>query len=123
MEKFIAIVKAVFSAAHSLPGYKGLCRNLHGHNWSVSVALSRTSLDNIGLSTDLSAIKAALKEIVADLDHCYLNENPNLEGLIPSAENIAKYINNAIAVRFPDAELEYVEVAEGENSSIRYIKN
>ena len=33
-------VKGHFDAAHSLAGYPGECRNLHGHTWDVEVSVS-----------------------------------------------------------------------------------
>ena len=33
MTKYILEYTTDISAAHHLPGYQGLCQNLHGHNW------------------------------------------------------------------------------------------
>ncbi len=120
MEFYTAKVRKSFSAAHHIPGYKGDCRNLHGHNWTVEAAITRNVIDELGLSTDLREAKKGLMEIVESLDHTCLNDNPLLEGIPPTAENIAKYIFNRLTERFPQAEIDYVEVYEGPNTCIRY---
>ena len=45
-----------FSAAHRLCGYEGACSNLHGHNWTVRVALEAERLDNIGMADRKSVV-------------------------------------------------------------------
>lgn len=65
-----------FSAAHHLPqlveGHK--CRRVHGHNYTVTVVLEDTELDEHGFVQDygeLADVKAFLDE---HLDHRDLNE-------------------------------------------------
>ncbi|MBR2216196.1 MAG: 6-carboxytetrahydropterin synthase QueD [Selenomonadaceae bacterium] len=86
-------VKAAFEAAHRIVGYPGKCDRLHGHNWTVEAAVCGEELDALGMLIDFKELKAALKEILAELDHQYLNELPPFtQGTNPTAENIAQYI-------------------------------
>lgn len=65
-----------FEAAHSLPhlpeGHK--CRNLHGHSYKVVVHCYSRELDERGFVVDYADISAAMRPIVAMLDHKNLND-------------------------------------------------
>ena len=120
MEFFTAKVRKTFSAAHFIPNYSGNCRNLHGHNWTIETAITRTELDELGLSTDLREVKKVLENIIETLDHTCLNDNALLKGIPPTAENIARFIYNELEKQFPIANVDYVDVHEGPNTCIRY---
>jgi 6-pyruvoyltetrahydropterin/6-carboxytetrahydropterin synthase len=89
-----------FSSAHNLRGYEGNCENLHGHNWKVEAYLKGDTLDNVGMLVDFRVFKKALKTILDDLDHKYLNEHPYFEVVNPTSENIAKYIFDELSKTF-----------------------
>lgn len=66
-----------FCAGHRLKDYKGLCSNLHGHNYVARiVADRRNSLDALGMVVDFKRIKEPLKKwIDENWDHgMILNE-------------------------------------------------
>ncbi len=81
-----------FAAAHNLNNYQGECENLHGHNWRVEVVVKARELDKAGLCIDFKILKAETKELLATLDHKYLNELEQFRGLSPSSENISRFI-------------------------------
>ena len=60
-----------FSSAHRLTnGYQGKCRNLHGHNYKISVTLCSQQLDQHDLLIDFSIISELFDAYVQDkLDH------------------------------------------------------
>jgi len=64
-----------FEAAHFLPGYDGLCANLHGHSYRLLVTLRGEILKDItspknGMVVDFSDLKAIVeREVVTVLDH------------------------------------------------------
>ncbi len=89
---FEASVKASFSGAHRLKGYRGKCENIHGHNWDVEVFIGAETLDKQGISIDFRLLRRKLKDILAALDHRDLNKVAFFKRDNPSAENIAKYI-------------------------------
>jgi len=89
---FEVSVRAGFSGAHRLKGYRGKCENIHGHNWDVEVFIGAETLDKQGISLDFRLLRRKLKGILAALDHRDLNKIAFFKKDNPSAENIAKYI-------------------------------
>ena len=81
-----------FEAAHRLPnvphGHK--CARLHGHSYRISVHLEGTVGDTTGWVMDFDDISAAVKPIVKELDHYYLNEIDGLEN--PTSEVLAMWL-------------------------------
>jgi 6-pyruvoyltetrahydropterin/6-carboxytetrahydropterin synthase len=88
-----------FSAAHNLRGYRGKCEEFHGHNWKVQVSLASCQLGKIGMVEDFKAIKQRLKDILALVDHKYLNSLPYFRKDNPTSENIAKFIYERMKVK------------------------
>jgi 6-pyruvoyltetrahydropterin/6-carboxytetrahydropterin synthase len=88
---FQVSVEETFSAGHALRGYKGKCENPHGHNYRVRVNVEGEQLDSIGLLFDFVHLKRILRELIGDVDHKFLNDQPPFDSLNPSAENIAKF--------------------------------
>ena len=114
----VKVIKS-FSAAHNLRGYEGNCENLHGHNWKVEATLCGGALDNVGMLTDFRILKKALKSIIDDLDHSYLNDNPVFKTLNPTSENLASYIYHELEKTFPKM-VDKVVVWESEDSAAEY---
>jgi len=85
-----------FSAAHSLRGYGGKCEALHGHNWKVRVHVRALELDHLGMVVDFKELKEAMSQVLGTLDHCHLNEVPPFDQQNPSAENLARYVAEAV---------------------------
>jgi len=98
------------SAAHWLElDYESKCKNLHGHNWVVTVYLRSEELNQYGMIMDFTEIK---QKISGRLDHKILNE---VLPFNPTAENIAKYIYDMLAP------FSYrVDVTESENNMASY---
>ena len=96
---FELTVKAEFEAAHQINGYNGKCQRLHGHNWSVEALVEGYELDELGMLIDFKILKAELNKVLDELDHRYLNELPIFsKGTNPTAENLAKYIFDTLAM-------------------------
>ena len=111
-----------FSSAHKLEGYDGQCKNLHGHNWKVRVAVQCEKTDKIGLAIDFGVIKNYLKEIIDKLDHQYLNNLEFFKDMNPTSENIAKLIYEEFSKKINDdnCRTSEVEIWESEKSSVIY---
>ena len=106
-------VEKTIAAAHRLFDYNGPCESLHGHNYRIEVAYVGTELDRFGMLVDFTDVKKAFNTVLETIDHTYLNELPAFHGLSPSAENIAKYVYEALkATRFDRAALSHVSVWE-----------
>ncbi len=115
-------VISTFSAAHKLVGYDGPCKNLHGHNWKVRVAISCQKTDEIGLTIDFGIVKKYLNEIIDKLDHQLLNDLEVFKKVNPTSENIAKYIYKEMTkkINIQDCRLVEVEIWESAKSSLIY---
>ena len=111
-----------FAAAHNLRFYEGECERLHGHNWKVEVAVASKKLNKIGLAVDFKVLKRTLENIIARLDHKYLNEIPPFDKENPSSENIARYIFKQFQkeIKGKDIKAERVKVWESENAAAVY---
>ncbi|HYG21900.1 MAG TPA: 6-carboxytetrahydropterin synthase QueD [Verrucomicrobiae bacterium] len=81
-----------FEAAHLLPHLpqSHKCRRLHGHSFSVEIAVTGDCDPKLGWVMDYAEITAAFRPIWEKLDHYYLNEVEGLEN--PTSENIAIWI-------------------------------
>ena len=105
-----------FESAHFLPkvpqGHR--CRNLHGHNYRVEVAMEG-EIDARGFVKDFAEVDAEMAPLVAALDHKLLNEVAGLEN--PTAEIIARWFLDRIAaasrVRVWENDDCWAEVARG----------
>lgn len=97
------------SASHRLNlDYESKCKNLHGHNWIISVHCKSEKLNNNSMVIDFTDIK---KKISDKLDHKNLNE---ILSFNPTAENMAKWICEQIENCYR------VDVQESENNIASY---
>ncbi|OIO37623.1 MAG: 6-carboxytetrahydropterin synthase QueD [Candidatus Omnitrophica bacterium CG1_02_49_10] len=115
-------VRSSFSAAHNLRNYRGKCEKLHGHNWMVEAAAASQEVDKNGMVIDFVLLKKALKKILMELDHSYLNKHPYFKKANPSSENIAKYIYDKLRMKLPAVRhaVSSVKVWETEGSCAEY---
>lgn len=75
------------AGAHNLQlDYESKCKNIHGHNWVVTIHCKAEELDQNGMVYDFKHLK---DEIHGKLDHQYLNK---ILPCNPTAENIAEWI-------------------------------
>jgi len=116
--------RAVFNAAHRLPGYPGNCSNIHGHTWGVEVWIEDDPDHETGMVVDYRAIKDYIK---SEFDHRLIlwRGDPlveRLDGLTalklmhgpPTAENLALLI-------LDDVQAEKVRVHESNDNSAEAI--
>jgi 6-pyruvoyltetrahydropterin/6-carboxytetrahydropterin synthase len=113
-----------FNAAHQLrdPGLSeaenrrlyGKCVNLHGHNYVLEVVVAGEIDQTTGYVLDLKQLSDVMsKRILEDVDHHNLNTDiPWLEGLIPTAENLAVAFWERIRSELPAGSLRSVRVCE-----------
>ena len=119
---FVLKIVTDFASAHSLRDYPGDCARLHGHNWQVEVSLCAQVLDDSGMAIDFREIKKQTKLVVKRLDHQYLNEIKPFDVLNPTAENIAKYFFDEIALLITNKDVKVKEVMiwETPRSAVTY---
>ncbi len=116
-------VREHFDAAHYLRGYQGKCEGIHGHRFLVVAIVRAHEVDDIGLAYDFVALRRHLKEILARLDHVYLNDLPPFDRVNPSSENIASTIYEELSARLSTTRvtLSKVEVWESPESCVAYM--
>lgn len=115
-------IKSQFCGAHNLPGYKGLCANLHGHNWEVEIFLRGTRTNRLGMLVDFRDMKEILRNVLTKIDHQNLNQLPFFRTKNPTAENIAKFIFDELAPKFNSlhCRLHRVRVSETPGTAAYY---
>jgi 6-pyruvoyltetrahydropterin/6-carboxytetrahydropterin synthase len=113
-----------FNAAHQLrdPSLSeaenrrlfGKCADLHGHNYTLEVVVAGEIDQTTGYVLDLKALSDVIhSRILEDVDHHNLNTDvPWLEGLIPTAENLAAAFWERIRYELPAGALRSVRVWE-----------
>jgi len=118
------MVESSFSSAHQLRGYKGECEKLHGHNWKVQVHVVAEKLNELDMAIDFHELKDFVGEVIAPLDHGFLNELFPFTEKNPSSENIAKWIFDSLKKKVNDGNLRLsaVTVWESETTSATYFE-
>lgn len=113
-----------FNAAHELRNPElsdvenrrlyGKCANLHGHNYVLEVVVGGAIDSATGYVLDLKRLSDVVsKRVIADVDHRNLNTDvPWLEGLVPTAENLAVAFWARIEPELPEGSLRTVRVWE-----------
>ena len=95
MNKCIRITKEFkFETGHALYGYDGLCKNVHGHSYKLSVTLLGNPIEDknhvkFGMVMDFSDLKVIVNEtIVNPFDHAtVLNINSPHKDLADSMQS------------------------------------
>ena len=108
-------IEKTFSAAHALLEIGGKCEALHGHNFTVEVAVEGETLNDEGLLLDFRTLKGWTDEILDLLDHRFLNEIPFFQGINPSSENIARFIFGKMKARLEGTLLSLARVTVRES--------
>ncbi len=130
-----------FAMGHRLSKHMGLCKNFHGHNYTVGVGVRSNQLNDNGMVMDFSHLKAVVSGFLDSMDHAFmLNENdaefinsikqimPEMKLIRvpfePTAENMAREIYEHIQITlekmYPNVKMEYVTVYETDSSSVTY---
>ena len=118
--------KVEFSAAHYYHNPQlsaeenrrvfGKCNNPHGHghNYVLEVTIAGEPDPTTGMVLDLKELKDILQcEVVDRMDHKHLNyELPELEGKIPTSENLAALIWKLLEPKIKRGKLDRVRLYE-----------
>jgi 6-pyruvoyltetrahydropterin/6-carboxytetrahydropterin synthase len=119
------MIETGFSAAHQLRGYQGKCEKVHGHNWRVQAYVAAEQLNDIDIAIDFHELKKITNELIAQIDHTFLNDVFPFTERNPSSENIARWIYDSLKKRLPDhrAHVSAVTVWESETASATYTED
>ena len=137
-------VQKTFSVctAHRLMDHPGACKNLHGHNYNITVYFEAGGLNDQGMVIDFSAIKETVGKMINELyDHkTVLQDTDPLVDVLspymfaslqtmpcaPTAENMAKHTFSAIQQQLehicPTVKVVRVDVEETQNSIAIYVE-
>jgi 6-pyruvoyltetrahydropterin/6-carboxytetrahydropterin synthase len=102
----------------------GLCArpNFHGHSYVCDVSVSGLVQRDTGMLMDLGALDAVLHEEVRDrFDHRNINldvpEFSESDGLVPTGEELAKFIAERVQSRLP-AGVQVTRVVVAEDATL-----
>jgi len=125
-----------WEAAHRLPWHEGVCRNLHGHSYRMTVELEGEP-DERGILMDFKVIKHLLAPLVEEWDHAMLVSDSDemlcdvarrtgwKHVMLPfdsTAENLSAFVSNFLArtqadvLRASGVQKVRVRIAETETS-------
>ena len=96
--------------------------NGHGHNYVLEVTVAGELNKDSGYVVDLKDLKQIIrKEVIEKVDHKHLNHDVDfLEGVIPTAENIARAFWSILQSKIHGGKLYSIRVRETENNSVEY---
>ena len=126
--------KENFSASHRLhnpawPDDKnwevyGKCNNPngHGHNYDIEVTVAGDPPEETGMVIDLKKLSDIInQEIIGRVDHKHLNHDVDfLQGIIPTAENMAIAFWKILAKTLPQGKLYSIKLFESNNNFVEY---
>ncbi|GAC1655997.1 MAG: hypothetical protein NVS9B1_10320 [Candidatus Dormibacteraceae bacterium] len=121
--------RATFSAAHFLRrddwteernrAVFGACAGDHGHNYALEVSVAGEVDAATGMVINLKDLDRIVRAAVVDrVDHQHLNRVPFLDGLIPTAENLACAFWQQLESALGGARLQRLRLVESENNSV-----
>ena len=104
----------------------GKCNNPHGHghNYTLEVTVAGEPDPVTGMVLDLKELKEILeREVMQRMDHRHLNyEVPELAGLIPTCENVARVIWELLEPKITQGRLHRVRLYESADLFAEVIK-
>ncbi len=126
--------KEHFSASHRLfnPQWSesknfevfGKCANPngHGHNYDVEVTVAGIPPKETGMVIDLKKLADIInEEIVEKVDHKHMNLDVDfLEGVIPTAENMAIAFWKILEKKIPEGTLYSIKLYESDSNFVEY---
>src|SRR5919198_2025352 len=122
--------RATFAAAHVLRREEwddaenrrvfGACAGDHGHNYVLEVTVGGVPEPGTGMVVNLKDLDRAMREaVIAKVDHKHLNRDVDfLDGVIPTAENLALAFWRELESHLPGGRLERVRLVESENNLV-----
>lgn len=131
---FLVKIRMQFAAAHRLarPDWTdeqnyavyGKCAHVngHGHNYLLEVAVEGDVDPETGMVVNFYDLQRVVeREIFEKVDHRHLNVDVDfLQGIVPTAENLAKRFWEVLEPHIPQGRLHSITVAEGTNNIAIY---
>ncbi len=116
-KSYIRITKEFkFEAAHSLPGYDGLCKNIHGHSYELLVTVAGYPLKEqghpkLGMVMDFGDLKKIVRKVIVEpFDHALVLRSDVSETLVVE---LKKNYEKIILLDYqPTSEMMLIDFAE-----------
>jgi 6-pyruvoyltetrahydropterin/6-carboxytetrahydropterin synthase len=116
-KSYIRITKVFkFETAHSLVGYDGLCKNIHGHSYELLVTIAGYPIEEkdhpkLGMVMDFGDLKKIVKKIIVEpFDHALVLRSDVSNTLVNELE---KHYEKVILLDYqPTSELMLSDFAE-----------
>jgi 6-pyruvoyl-tetrahydropterin synthase len=103
---FRVTVRDHVMVAHSFRGEVfGPAQRLHGATFVVDATFAGEGLDDDGIVVDIAQAAAALREVLADLDHRNLDDDARFEGRNTTTEVMAQHVADRLADLVQDGRL------------------
>lgn len=102
----------------------GKCNNPngHGHNYTILVTVGGEMDRDSGEVTDVTALDRLVQEkIVQRFDHRHLNYDPAFHDVVPTGENLARFVWEELVVHIRKGRLEKIGVIETRDNFFEYI--
>jgi len=119
MPQYELSIESHFSAAHQLRGYPGDCARLHGHNWHITLFVTCSSLDELGLGIDYKIMKSELKAALEPWDHYNLNDIPPFDVINPSSEQVARLLFEEMSRRINNERVQVSRISVSETCTAK----
>jgi 6-pyruvoyltetrahydropterin/6-carboxytetrahydropterin synthase len=104
-----------FEMAHALPGYDGLCKNIHGHSYELLVTVAGSPITDVsspklGMVMDFGDLKRIVRSTIVDkFDHSLVLRSDTDEVLL---ESLRKNYDRIILLGYqPTSELMIADFA------------
>jgi len=98
--RFSVTVRDHMMIAHSLRGAVfGPARQLHGATYVVDATFSREELDVDGIVIDIAVAADTLHQVLGELTHRNLDDDPALAGLNTTTEQLCRLVADRLAGR------------------------
>lgn len=107
-----------FEAAHALKGDFGPATRLHGHTYRVEVTAEALEVDETGTFYDIGRLRADLRAVLDEMHYRNLDELPGLAQANTTAEVVARYIFERIAMPLRASRIVSLKVAVWESPSV-----
>ena len=103
---FTVTVRDHMMVAHSFTGAAfGPAQRLHGATYVVDASFRRADLDDDGVVVDIGAAASLLHEVLGELTHRNLDDDPDLAGTNTTTEVLARVVADRLARRIGDGAL------------------
>jgi 6-pyruvoyltetrahydropterin/6-carboxytetrahydropterin synthase len=133
---YIVSKQFTFAMGHRLSCHEGLCKNFHGHNYTVEVGVRSEALNENGMVIDFGDLKKIVNDYLEKLDHALMINETDKEMVDkmggtfnvitvpyePTAENMAAdiYFELDQIISKNGVFLDYVTIWETDKSKATY---